>query len=181
MFLDTSTLTIRPAVEADLPAVREIYNHYVATSTCTFQVEPDTEAERLEWFRERTAAHPVVVAEIAGEVIGWASLSPWKGRCAYRFSVEASVYVRHDCHRRGIGRALLADVVERAKALGHRTVIGGACTEQAASLALQRSLGFEPVGCFRAVGYKFGRWLDVAYLQLVLDPPATAGCGTKSD
>lgn len=162
-------LHIRPATEADLPAIGDIYNYYVARSTCTFQIEPDTAEERHTWFASRSAAHPVTVAaDEAGEVIGWAALSPWKGRCGYAHSVEASVYVRHDLHRRGVGRVLLEDLIRRARELGHRTVIGGACTEQAASLALQERLGFAPVGCFRQVGHKFGRWLDVAYMQLLL-------------
>jgi phosphinothricin acetyltransferase len=159
---------IRLATDNDMPAVRVIYNHYVATSTSTFQVELETENDRLEWLHNRTPAHPVVVALVDGEIVGWAALSPWKSRCAYARSVEASVYVQPDGLRRGIGRALLADLIERARAAGHHTIIGGACTEHPGSLALQRVLGFEPVGCFREVGYKFGRWLDVAYMQLLL-------------
>jgi L-amino acid N-acyltransferase YncA len=162
-------VVIRPATVADLGAIRDIYNYYVARSTCTFQLEPDTEADRLAWFRDRSPTHPVVVAEMAGEVVGWAALSAWKPRGAYARSVEASVYVRHDRHRQGVGRALLLDLIERARVAGHHTVIGGACTEQAGSVALQAALGFEPVGCFRQVGHKFGRWLDVAYMQLFLD------------
>jgi L-amino acid N-acyltransferase len=166
-----SRALIRLATTADLAAIREIYNHYVACSSCTFQLQPDTEQERLEWFRERSAAHPATVAELEGEVVGWASLSPWKSRCGYARSAEASVYIRHDLHRRGIGRALMLDLIERARAAGHHTIIGGACTEQAASLALQEALGFRQVAHFREVGNKFGRWLDVAYMQLILDPP----------
>jgi phosphinothricin acetyltransferase len=162
-------VVIRPAAVADLGVVRDIYNHYVERSTCTFQVEPDTEAERLAWFHGRSPAHPVTVAEVGGEVVGWAALSAWKSRCAYARSVEASVYVRHDLHRRGVGRLLLLDLIDRARALGHHTVIGGACTEMAASLALQEALGFERIAHFREVGYKFGRWLDVVYMQLMLD------------
>jgi phosphinothricin acetyltransferase len=164
-----SDLAIRLAAEADLPAIRDIYNHYVHTSTATFQLEPDTDAERLAWFRDRGAKHPATVAVAGGEVVGWGSLSPWKERAAYDRTVEASVYVRADRHHRGVGRALLADLVNRARALGHRAVIGGACTEHPASIALQASLGFIPVGTFRAVGYKFGRWLDVTYLQVVFE------------
>lgn len=163
-------VVIRPATVGDLGPIRDIYNHYVARSTCTFRIEPETEAERLAWFRDRSAAHPVTVAEAASEVVGWAALSAWNSRCAYARSVEVSVYIRSDLHRRGIGRVLLLDLIERARAAGHHTIIGGACTEQAASLALQESLGFERVACFREVGYKFGRWLDVAYLQLLLGP-----------
>ena len=159
---------IRQAAITDLDAIRDIFNYYVVNSTCTFQVEPVTEAERLAWFQSRTAAHPVVTAELAGEVVGWAAISPWNSRCAYARSVEASVYIRHELHRRGIGRSLLRNLIERARALGHHTIIGGACTEQAASLALLGSLGFVQVACFREVGHKFGRWLDVAYMQLIL-------------
>lgn len=162
-------ITIRLAAVGDLEAIRDIYNYYVSRSTCTFQLEPDTEAERQEWFRKHsTAEYPATVAERAGEVVGWASLSAWNPRGAYARSVEASVYIRHDVHRMGVGRALLVDLIERARAAGHHTVIGGACTEQTASLALQVSLGFHQVACFREVGHKFGRWLDVAYLQLLL-------------
>ncbi|HKB05442.1 MAG TPA: GNAT family N-acetyltransferase [Gemmataceae bacterium] len=163
-----SATRVRSAAEADLPAVRDIYNFYVRTSTCTFQLETDSEADRLAWFRARSPQHPVTVAEAVGEVVGWGSLSAWKDRAAYNRTVEASVYVRPDQHRRGVGRALLEDLVERARALGHRVVIGGACTEHPASIALQEAVGFVPVGCFRDVGYKFDRWLDVAYLQRVL-------------
>src|SRR4051812_8784277 len=110
---------IRPAAVADVPTIRAIYNHYIATSTCTYQVEPESEADRLAWFTNRSAAHPVVVAEAGGEVVGWAALSPWSSRCGYAGTVEASVYVREGSHRRGLGRALLSDLIERAKALGH--------------------------------------------------------------
>ncbi len=159
---------IRLATVGDLGVIRDIYNGYVERSTCTFQLEPETMAERLEWFAGRTPAHPVTVAEAAGAVVGWASLSEWRPRRAYARSVEASFYVSEGLHRRGIGRALLLDLIERARALGHHTIIGGACTEQVASLALQESLGFEHVACLREVGFKFDRWLDVVYMQLLL-------------
>jgi L-amino acid N-acyltransferase len=159
---------IRPATTADLDAIRAIYNYYVERSTCTFQLEPDTEEERLAWFQTRSPAHPVIVAEIGAEVAGWGSLSQWNKRAAYARTVEGSIYIRHDMHRRGLGKALLVDLIERARQLGHHTIIGGACTEQSASLALQAYLGFELVGTFRQVGHKFGRWLDVAYTQLIL-------------
>jgi L-amino acid N-acyltransferase len=161
-------LAVRLATDADLPAVRDIYNHYVHTSTCTFQLEPDTETERLAWLRARSDKHPVTVAVADGAVVGWASLSMWKERAAYDRTVEASVYVRAGCERRGIGRRLLADLLDRARDLGHHVVIGGACTEHPSSIALQEALGFTPVGTFRAVGFKFGRWLDVTYLQQVV-------------
>lgn len=164
---------IRLATSDDLGIIREIYNYYVETSTCTFQLEPDTEAQRLAWFQGRSPVHPVTVAEVGGEVVGWASLSPWHARAAYARTVEASVYIRHGLHRRGVGRLLLLDLIERARNLGHHTIIGGACTEQTASMALQESLGFEKVGYLRQVGYKFDRWLDVVYMQIFLGMEGT--------
>lgn len=165
---NSQSIRVRTAAVSDLSAIRDIYNHYVLTSTCTFQLEPDSEAERLAWFRQHSEQHPVIVADAAGDVVGWGSLSPWNKRAAYARSVEASVYVRSDRQRHGIGRALLEALIDRARSLGHHVLIGGACTEQAGSIALQESLGFERVACFRQVGYKFGRWLDVAYFQIVL-------------
>jgi phosphinothricin acetyltransferase len=161
-------IAIRTAQVADLMSIREIYNYYVANSTCTFQIEPETDDERLEWFQKRSEAHPVAVAKKDGQVVGWAALTPWKSRRGYAHSVEFSVYVHQDFHRRGIGRALLLDLVERARAAGHHTIIGGTCTELHASLALQESLGFKRVAHFHEVGYKFGRWLNVVYMQLLL-------------
>jgi phosphinothricin acetyltransferase len=159
---------IRPATEADLPAIRDIYNYYVDTSTATFQLEHDTEAERLAWFRKRSEKHPAIVAVEGDDIIGWASLSPHKERAGYARTVEASVYIHHNHLRRGVGRELLRALVDRARELGHRVIIGGACTEHPGSIALQRSMGFESVGVFRAVGRKFGRWLDVEYLQFTI-------------
>lgn len=144
-------ILIRLATVADLKAVRDIYNYYVRHSTCTFQIEPDTEAKRLAWFCDRSPAHPVIVAEAASAVIGWAALSAWNSRCGYSRTVEASVYILHDLYRRGIGMALMLDLIDRSRSAGHRTIIGGACTDQTASLALQATLGFEQVACFMGI------------------------------
>jgi L-amino acid N-acyltransferase len=160
---------IRLATVDDLAAVSEIYNYYVRTSTCTYQLETERLEDRRRWFEVRTPAHPVTVAETEEGVVGWGSLSPWNPRAGYAKTVEFSVYVRPDSHRRGIGRMIVADLVDRAKALGHHVIIGGASADQTASIALQESLGFEWVACFRQVGRKFGRWLDVVYMQRILD------------
>ncbi len=161
-------ITLRHATAADLPFIAGVMNHYIATSTCTFHLEPRSPEDYAAWLSDRTDAHPVTVAELDGDPAGFAYLSPWRPREAYRRSVEGSVYVHPERHRRGVGRALLADLIERARALGHRTLIGGACTEAEASLALQRALGFRTVGVLKDVGYKFGRWLDVEHTQLLL-------------
>ena len=160
---------VRPATPADLPAINAIYNHYVLCSTCTYQTEPAAADERLAWFAAHGPQHPVTVAEVAGEVLAWASISRFHPRAAYGRTVENSVYVRHDCHRRGLGSLLLADSINRARALGHHTVIALIDAEQAPSIDLHRGHGFVQVAHLREVGFKFGRWLDVVYLQRMLD------------
>ncbi len=159
---------IRPATAADLPAISAIYNHSVRTSTCTFALEPETLAERQAWFGGRTAAHPVIVADVDGEVIGWAALSTWNKRSGYDTTVEWSVYIRDDWQRKGVASVLLKELIVLAKAAGHRTIIGGVSADQTPSLEFHRRHGFVDVAHFRQVGYKFGQWLDVVYLQLML-------------
>jgi phosphinothricin acetyltransferase len=159
---------IRLATTADLPAVNEIYNHYVLHSTCTYQEEPSTPTEREVWFIAHGPQHPVTVAEAGGEIVGWASLSPFHPRSAYRWTVENSIYVRHDRQRQGIGAALLRDCVERATALGHHTIIAGIDQAQAASVNIHKRAGFEQVAHLKQVGFKLGQWLDVVYLQKML-------------
>jgi L-amino acid N-acyltransferase YncA len=166
---------IRLANADDLPAINDIYNYYVHRSTCTYQLEPETLEARQGWF----AAHPpdkypVTVGEItseqnAREVVAWGALSKFRERAAYAPSVEASIYVRHDMHRCGIGRALLLDLIQRARDLGFHTLLGGVSADQIASLRLQESLGFQRIAHFREVGIKFGQRLDVIFLQLMLN------------
>src|SRR5687768_2276805 len=161
---------IRLATEQDLRAIDEIYNWYVPRSTCTYQEAIDPFESRVAWFGRHGERHPVTVAELDGRVVGWGSLSEFRDRSAYRFTCEDSVYVRHDHHGRGIGSALLADLIERARALGYHTIIAGADAEQATSIALHRKFGFGACAHFKQVGFKFDRWLDVVFLQLMLTP-----------
>jgi phosphinothricin acetyltransferase len=164
----TDGVRLRAMTRADLGAVNAIYNHYVLRSTCTYQLEPETDAARAAWFAAHGAQHPLLVAARADEVLGWASLSTFNARCGYATTVEDSVYVRHDCQRRGIGAALLGELVARAGALGHHVIVAGIDAEQAGSVALHARFGFVEAGRLREVGYKFGRRLDVVYMQLVL-------------
>jgi L-amino acid N-acyltransferase YncA len=159
---------IRSATLEDLPAINDIYNYFVLNSTCTYQEQPEQMHDRHAWFAAHGPAHPITVALLAGEVVGWASLSPYHKRAAYRHTVENSVYVAHTHHNRGIGRLLLADLIDRAKNIGHHTIIAAIDGEQRVSVALHVKLGFEEVGRMRQLGFKFGRWLDVHYLQLML-------------
>jgi len=161
-------LDIRLARQTDLEAIREIYNYYIANSTCTYQVTPETAAERQAWFDHHDDKHPVMVAESDGEIVGWSSLSPFHPRPAYRGTVENSVYVRHGRERQGIGAAMLDDLIERARTLGYHTIIASIDAEQTASVALHARFGFEEVAHLREVGFKFGRLLDVVYMQLML-------------
>ena len=168
---------IRLATVDDLDTINGIYNHYVLHSTTTYQTEAETIEDRHSWFAERGPVHPVTVAEFDGEIRGWGSLSPFHPRSAYHRTVENSVYVRNDARRRGIGRALLVDLIERATQLGHHTIIAGIDTEQTGSIALHARLGFVEVARLREVGFKFDRWLDVVYLQKMLDKHADARAG----
>ena len=161
-------IAIRPATLGDCAAINEIYNHYVLHDTCTYQTEPDTLAEREAWFSSHGAGHPVFVAERAGEVLAWAALSGFHPRSGYRFSVEDAIYVRHDAQRRGLGRALLAELVGAARGHGHHTVIALISAEKSGSIALHEGFGFTRRATLREAGYKFETWLDVAYLQLML-------------
>jgi L-amino acid N-acyltransferase len=159
---------IRDATLADLEQINAIYNHYVPTSTATYQTVPSTAGERREWFAKHGDRHPVLVYDLDGEVAGWGSLSPYHPRDAYRRTVEDSIYIRHERHRRGLGRALLGALIERARQVDHHTIVAVVSADQDASLALHSAFGFERAGTLREVGHKFGRWLDAAYLQLIL-------------
>lgn len=156
---------LREATAADLDRINAIYNFYVERSTCTYQEEPTTADERRAWFDGHGPLHPVIVAESAGQVIGWGALSPFHPRSAYRFTVENSVYVDDAWRGRGVGGLLLDDLMARARAIGHHSIVALIDADQPASLALHARRGFEPVGRLSEVGFKFSRWLDVVYMQ----------------
>ena len=158
-------MLISAATVNDLPAINDIYNYFVLHSTCTYQTEPETMENRRAWFEAHGPRHPIIVLEDSGGVVGWGSLSPFHRRAAYAQSVENSVYVHHAQHRKGMGRAILARLIELAKEAGHHTIIAGIDAEQAPSVALHRSMGFDQVAFLKEVGFKFGRWLHVIYMQ----------------
>jgi phosphinothricin acetyltransferase len=161
-------LTMRLAVETDLPAINEIYNYYVANCTCTWQVEPWVPAKRAAWFLEHDERHPVTVAEVDGRIVGWGALSGFRDPHGYRYTVENSVYVSPEAHGRGIGGAILEDLVRRARELGHRCIVAVISADQAASLSLHAKFGFVEMGRLREVGNKFDQWLDVVFLERML-------------
>ena len=165
---DQDTVAIRLATEDDLPAVGDIYNHYVLHSTCTFAEAPEEDAYWQDWFAEHSGPFPAVVAVHNGKFVGWGTLSRWNSRCAYRQTVENSVYVAPDVVGQGVGRAILGELIALAKHHGHRHVIAQYADHQAASEALHRAFGFQPVGCLQGVGFKFERRIDVSIMQLIL-------------
>ncbi len=174
------TMEIKAAAAVDIPAISEIYNHYVRNATCTFATEPEGPAYWDAWLAEHGGPFPALVATDAGRVVGWATLSRWNNRCAYRFSTEDSVYIRPECHRQGIGRALLAALVDLARRHGHRNIIAQIADHQTASEKLHAALGFRLVGCLERIGYKFDRWIDVAIWQLRLDTDAQSPMPTPA-
>jgi L-amino acid N-acyltransferase YncA len=165
-------LLVRPAGAHDVPAITRIYAQAVLHGTASFEIEPPDEGEIAR--RQRALidhGYPYLAAETEQGVVGYAYAGPYRTRPAYRWSVEDSVYIAPEAHRRGVGRALLARLIEEAKQRGFRqmiAVIGD--SNQTPSIALHRALGFALVGTFVAVGFKHGRWLDSVLMQRALGP-----------
>jgi L-amino acid N-acyltransferase YncA len=165
-------MVIRNCTAGDIPAITAIYRPAVLTGTASFEIEPPDEAEMVRRREALLAAnHPYLVAERDGAILGYAYAGPYRARPAYRSTVENSVYVRDGEHGHGIGRALLAALIEEAGTRGFRqmiAVIGDSAN--AASIRLHAALGFEPVGTLRSVGWKQERWLDTVLMQRALGP-----------
>ena len=164
-------MIVRPATSADAPAVGAIYGHHVLTGLGTFEETPPTDAEMAERMAGvQGRGLPYLVAEDAGRVLGFAYAAPFRPRAAYRYTAEDSVYIHPDFVGRGVGKALLGEVIAACEALGLRqltAVIGD--SGNAGSIALHRSLGFRETGIGRAVGFKFGRWVDIVWMQRPLN------------
>ena len=169
-------VSIRPATPADIPAITRIYAHAVQHGTASFELEPPDEAEMAR--RQQAlldGGFPYLVATSDGIVLGYAYAGPYRARPAYRFSVENSVYVAADAHRRGVGRALMDRLIAESVARGYRlmiAVIGDSA--QTPSIELHRAAGFRLVGTFEGVGYKFDRWLDTVLMQRALGKGTSA-------
>ena len=164
-----ATIDMRTAGLDDLPAITDIYNEAIETTTATFDTEPRSEAGQLAWFNSHGGRHPIVVAITEGQVIGWASISRWSDRKAYDDTGEVSFYVKSEHRGKGTGRLLAQAIVQEAKHLKFHTLIARVAGESSVSLHLSRSIGFEDVGIMKEVGRKFGRLLDVHVLQMLLD------------
>ena len=153
----------------DAEATREIYNVEVLESTVTFDITPRSLADQRQWIDEHSGGHPAIVAvDGADEVVGFASLSPFKPRAAYAPTVEDSVYVHREGRGQGVGELLLRETIRLGTDHGFHSVIARIVGGHEASIALHRKCGFEELGCEREVGRKFGRWLDVVVMQRML-------------
>lgn len=162
-------VTIRPASEHDVADLVIIYNHYIQNTGITFETEPLTTSEFADRMRESNReSRPWLVAEDAGTLVGYAYASSWKGRCAYRYSVESTIYLDHRKTGKGVGSILYRALIDAIRARSMHTVIGGIALPNDASIRLHEQLGFRKVGHFERVGYKLGQHIDVGYWQLML-------------
>ncbi|MCD6040480.1 MAG: yncA [Burkholderiales bacterium] len=165
-------MELRAASERDLPAIHSIYAHHVLHGLASFEEEPPSVDELGRRFRDITGRGlPYLVAESGGALAGYGYCAPYRARSAYRYSLEDSVYVRHDMAGRGVGRRLLEELVLRCEGLGYRQIIAViGDSGHAASIGVHAACGFLRVGTLRSVGFKFGRWVDSVIMQRPLGP-----------
>lgn len=165
-------IVIRTATEADAPAINAIYNHYVRSSTATFDTVETGLEQRLAWLGHHGHDHPVLVVERHGAAVAWGSLTMWASRSAWRQTVEVSTYVDPEHLGQGVGPALLTELVEIARQRGHHALIVQISSDNTPSLKMAERAGFARVGTLREVGRKFDRWIDLAMLELIVPQPA---------
>jgi L-amino acid N-acyltransferase len=167
-------MILRPAEAADLPGILAIYNEVIASSTAIYSYVPVTLADRAAWLTARQQqGYPVLVASDGSEILGFSSFGDWRAWPGYRFTVEHTVHVQAARRGQGIGRALVQALFPLALALDKHVMIGGIDAANEASIRFHERLGFESTGQIREVGHKFGRWLDLVFMQRLLDAPGT--------
>lgn len=172
-------MRMRPATEVDAPAIRDIYAPIVRDTHTSFEVEVPTAEEMARRIGTTTMTHPWLVAEDEGVVVGYAYATRHMERAAYAWSVTVSVYVAPSHHGRGVGTRLYRALFEELRARGFVNAFAGIALPNEASVALHTSLGFVPVGTYRHVGFKHGRWHDAAWFQLTLQAPPEAPAPTR--
>lgn len=164
---------IRNATRDDVTRILAIYNDAILNTTAVYDYKVHTLADRLAWYEEKLAHHhPLLVWEEEGQVCGYATYGPFRPWQAYKYTIEHSVYVDKNCRRRGIGKALLQELIHRAEQQGYATMVAGIDAANTGSIQLHEQLGFTYAGTIKKAGYKFGRWLDLAFYQLMLTGPA---------
>jgi phosphinothricin acetyltransferase len=166
--IPTQSLTIRSVTVSDAATIAEIYNHYVANTVVTFDVEPVSVLSMTERISETIPSFPWFVLELEGVLVGYAGAGPWKSRCAYQYAVESTIYLRVDCAGKGLGTPLYHRLIEEVRRLGFHSMIGGVALPNPPSQRLHEKLGFKKIAQFEQVGWKFERWIDVGYWQLLL-------------
>lgn len=169
--MNSQNVSIRPVREGDARAIAELYAPYVLTTPFTFETEPPSEVEMRARIVDLAARFPWLVAELNGEVVGYAYASPHRSRCAYEWSVESSVYVEESSRRQRIGTALYRALLPLVEEQGVVNVLAGITAPNDASTRLHQSLGFRHIGSFANIGYKLGSWWSVDWWQLQLRHP----------
>ncbi|MEM6843121.1 MAG: N-acetyltransferase family protein [Bacteroidota bacterium] len=163
-------VVVRNAETKDVDRILEIVNHEILNSTVIYEYKERTLTQQLEWFEQKQAnGFPVIVAEYGGRVVGFGTYGTFRARPAYQFTVEHSVYVSHEFRANGVGKQLLTKLIELAKENGFHVMIAGVDSSNQQSFEFHKKFGFEEVGTFKEVGYKFDKWLDIRFLQLTLD------------
>lgn len=163
---------IRAAKESDVPAILEINNHEILYSTVNYDYEPKTLEWQLDWFEQKIkAGFPVLVAETEGKVIGFSTYGTFRAKPGYRFTVEHSVYLSKEARGKGIGKLLMTDLIQIAKNSGYHTMIGGIDGSNEQSFRFHEKLGFREVARFKETARKFDSWLDLIFMQLMLEGP----------
>lgn len=163
---------VRDAVLGDLPGILEIHNEAIAHSTAIWDETLADLDERRRWFDDRHAqGFPILVADIDGRVAGYASYGVWRAKSGYRHTVENSVYVHADFHRRGVATALMTALIDRARVAGVHVIVASIESTNTTSIALHERFGFRLVAQMPEVGRKFGRWMDMSFMQLTLPDP----------
>ena len=163
-------MLIRKAKRTDLHSILDIYNDAIINTTAVYDYTPHTLEMRQQWYDDKlNKGIPVIVAEINDRVVGFTSYGPFRAWPAYKYSIEHSVYVHHDFRNQGIARKLLTHLIDTVKNKEVHTIIAGIDADNSASIHLHKQLGFEDAGHFNQVGYKFGKWLNLTFLQLIVD------------
>jgi phosphinothricin acetyltransferase len=163
-----SAYRVRPAGDADASAICEIYNQGIEDRLATLETELRTPDERQQWLKSRGPRHPVIVAEDAGRVVAWGSLNPFNPREAYRHVADLSIYVERGHRGKGVGRVVVARVVDLARELGYHKLVLSAFPFNAAGMALYERLGFRTVGIYKEQGLLDGRWVDTIVMEKLL-------------
>ncbi|MHB8065582.1 MAG: GNAT family N-acetyltransferase [Ruminiclostridium sp.] len=159
---------IRKAEKSDLLRITDIYNEAVENTTASFDINPQTLEQRAIWFSHYGDSHPLVVCEIDGYIAGYASLSEFRSKEGYKNTCELSVYIDPHYQRRGIGNKLMGYMIELGKEIGFHVIMSGITADNEISIKMHEKLGFEHCGHMKEVGFKFGRYLDCVFYQLII-------------